>query len=225
VDFLKRIMPYDWQEILADVMEAKFFFNLANFLEEQYANSIIYPAYENIFRALYLTPYEKTRIVILGQDPYHEENQAHGLSFSVPGGVSLPPSLCNIFKEYANDTGFSEPICGDLEKWAKQGVLLLNTVLTVQKSRANSHADKGWEIFTDAIIKKLSVKQTPVIFVLWGRSAQAKMSLISKNHHILTAPHPSPLSAHRGFFSSAPFSKINAKLDNLNQKKIDWRLV
>ena len=179
----------------------------------------------HIYEALELTPYEKVKVVILGQDPYHGVNQAHGLSFSVQPGVKIPPSLNNIYKELQSDLGISPVKHGNLVSWAKQGVLLLNTVLTVREGQAYSHRDKGWEILTDKIIEKLNEREKPIVFILWGKPAQEKMKMIDKSRHIiLTSAHPSPLSAHRGFLGSKPFSKTNDALMALGETPIDWQL-
>ena len=198
--------------------------NLRSFIkEERQKGKIIYPSDADTFRALELTPLEKVRVVILGQDPYHGENQAQGLAFSVPADQKLPPSLRNIFKELANDLGHGPPQKGDLTSWAKQGVLLLNTALTVEAGKAGSHHGKGWELFTDSILSLISEQRKNVVFVLWGAPAQKKTQLIDESRHlILTAPHPSPLSSYRGFFGSKPFSKINTYLQSQGLSPIDW---
>ncbi|HEY4543933.1 MAG TPA: uracil-DNA glycosylase, partial [Tissierellaceae bacterium] len=185
----------------------------------------IYPDYTDLFNALNYTPYENVKVVILGQDPYHGKDQANGLAFSVKEGIKIPPSLRNIFKELNSDLGYKIPLNGDLKKWAKEGVLLLNTSLTVIEAKANSHRNKGWEIFTDEIIKIVNKKETPVVFILWGNNAIEKEKFIdSSKHLILKAPHPSPLSSYRGFFDSKPFSKTNEFLIKNNLKQIDWDL-
>ena len=192
---------------------------------EEYKTQTIYPNMYNIFNALHYTSYANTKAVIIGQDPYHGPNQAHGLSFSVLPGVEPPPSLKNIFKELKNDLGCPIPQSGSLEKWAEQGVLLLNSVLTVRAGQPNSHRGKGWEIFTDQVIKTLNERETPVIFLLWGKNAQEIQRLITNSRHYkILAPHPSPLSAHRGFFGSKPFSKTNRYLREIGLEEIDWRL-
>lgn len=215
----------DWAELLQGEFNQAYFQSLQQFLLHEYEQHTVYPAMEHIYNALHYTPYNKTRVVILGQDPYHGPNQAHGLSFSVPKGVKQPPSLKNILKELQDDIGISIPSHGCLEPWTKQGVLLLNTVLTVRDGEPNSHAGRGWEQLTDEIIRKLNHKGDPVAFVLWGKPAQQKLRLITNsNHFLITAPHPSPLSAHRGFFGSKPFSKINQWLNDQGRKAIDWTL-
>lgn len=222
---MKTIIFNSWQEQLAEEFQKEYYLQLREFLKREYATQIIYPKMENIFEAFQRTPYEKVKVVILGQDPYHGPGQAHGLSFSVMPNVALPPSLRNIYKELENDLGIPVSPQGNLEAWTDQGVLLLNTVLTVRNGQANSHQGMGWEQLTDAAIQKLNQRETPVIFVLWGRQARDKKRMIDTRHHfILEAPHPSPLSAHRGFFGSKPFSKINRQLCQWGQEPIDWRV-
>jgi uracil-DNA glycosylase len=194
-------------------------------LAEREAGKRIFPRGANWFRALDLTPLDEVRAVILGQDPYHGEGQAHGLCFSVPNGIQPPPSLVNIFKELESDLGVSRPSHGFLEHWARQGVLLLNSVLTVQMGQAASHRDRGWERFTDAIIRLVNARQEPVVFMLWGSYAQKKAAFVDQGRHlVLKAPHPSPLSAHSGFFGCRHFSKANAFLEAHDQRPIDWAL-
>lgn len=214
----------NWYEKLKDEFDKPYFRDLQKFLDEEYANYTIYPKVENIFNALNLVKFNDVKVVILGQDPYHEPNQAHGLAFSVEGNVLLPPSLQNIFKEISNDLNIEQSKDGNLERWAKQGVLLLNTVLTVRKGQANSHKDKGWEQLTSRIIELLNKRETPIVFLLWG--SQAKKigeKLNNKNHLILTSVHPSPLSAYNGFFGCKHFSKANEFLQKNGLEKIDWR--
>ncbi|MER2113098.1 MAG: uracil-DNA glycosylase [Solibacillus isronensis] len=216
-----------WKDLLAQEAEQPYYKLLETFLERQYMEETVYPKKENIFNALRLTDYDHVKVVILGQDPYHGPNQAHGLSFSVEKGQKLPPSLKNMMKELQQDIGCEIPEHGDLTSWAKQGVLLLNTVLTVQAGKANSHKGQGWEQFTNAIIEHLAKREQPIVFLLWGKPAQSKRILIeriSSNHIILQSPHPSPLSAHRGFFGSKPYSKTNEALLSLGQQPIDWCL-
>uniref|UniRef100_UPI00406BE65A uracil-DNA glycosylase n=1 Tax=Psychrobacillus sp. FSL H8-0483 TaxID=2921389 RepID=UPI00406BE65A len=214
-----------WKEVLAEEMKKPYFVELQSFLDMEYAKHTIYPDRNDIGSAFQFTPFNEVKVVILGQDPYHGPGQAHGMSFSVKPGVAIPPSLRNMFKELAEDIGCSIPMSGYLENWAEQGVLLLNTVLTVRAGEANSHKGVGWETLTDAVIQKLSEREKPVIFVLWGKPAQSKMKLIDTTKHlILQAPHPSPLSAHRGFFGSKPYSKINAQLISWGDKPIDFSL-
>lgn len=222
---LKNLITTDWKDVLQDEFNQAYVENLESFLEDEYNNKTIFPKKEEIFSALNHTSFNDTKVVILGQDPYHGDNQAHGLSFSVLPGTKLPPSLVNIFKELADDCQINMPSTGDLTPWAKQGVLLLNTVLTVEKSKAHSHKNKGWENFTNDIIKSLNNKKNPIIFVLWGKPAQQKKKLIDQEKHIIIeAPHPSPLSAYRGFFGSKPFSNINLSLEKIGQIPIDWSL-
>lgn len=216
-----------WKEILASQQQQPYYKNLQKFLMEQYNEATVYPKKEHIFNALQLTDYDTVKVVILGQDPYHGQNQAHGLSFSVVPGQKLPPSLKNMMKELQQDIGCELPDDGDLSDWAKQGVLLLNTVLTVQAGMANSHKGQGWEQFTDAIIEKLAERDKAIVFLLWGKPAQSKRKIIeqkSDKHIILESPHPSPLSAHRGFFGSKPYSKANAALQSIGEQPINWCL-
>lgn len=211
-----------WDLILKEEIKKEYFAKLGIFVKKEYKNKIIFPKYENIFNALKLTDYDQVKVVILGQDPYHGINEAHGLSFSVQKGVKRPPSLNNIFKELYDDLKIKREN-NDLTDWAKQGVLLLNSVLTVEKDKAFSHQGKGWEIFTDEIIKKLNERKKPVIFVLWGTAARKKKELINLNkHYVIESAHPSPLSAYHGFFGSRPFSKINNILKSNNEKEIEW---
>lgn len=194
-------------------------------MKEEYSTHVVYPKKEDIFNALEYTSYENTKVVILGQDPYHGPNQAHGLSFSVQPGIKTPPSLLNMYKELRDEYGYDIPNNGYLVKWAEQGVLLLNTVLTVRQGEANSHKGKGWEHFTDRVIELLNEREKPVIFILWGRHAQAKKKLITNTkHHIIESVHPSPLSARRGFFGSKPYSKVNTILANMGEREIDWEI-
>lgn len=220
---MKTLIKNSWKNILKDEFEKDYFKKLEAFIDEQYATSTIYPPKEDIFNALNFTDYENVKVVILGQDPYHGPNQAHGLSFSVKDGVKLPPSLRNIYKEMSSDLNCSIPNTGYLKSWADQGVLLLNTVLTVRAGEANSHKKKGWEIFTDEIIKILNNKEKSIVFILWGNNAISKKQLITNpKHYIIESVHPSPLSASRGFFGSKPFSKCNNYLKESNQTPIDW---
>lgn len=218
------ILPSNkWSEILAPQLTLPYYQALHQFIISEYEQQIIYPKQEQLFAALELTDYDDVKVVILGQDPYHGEKQAHGLAFSVPNGIALPPSLKNIYKELSEDLSIdTSNFSGDLSSWARQGVLLLNTVLSVRKGEAFSHKQKGWEIFTDAIIESLNDKKAPIIFVLWGKPSQQKKSLIAKHHIILEGVHPSPLSAYRGFFGSKPFSKINECLAANEQSPIHW---
>lgn len=215
----------DWDELLKDEFKKEYYIDLRKFLVSEYKSHLIFPNMYDIFSALKHTSYKDTKIVILGQDPYHNENQAHGLAFSVKPDVKTPPSLLNIYKELKSDLDCFIPNNGYLIPWADQGVLLLNTVLTVRAHEANSHKNKGWEIFTDKIISILNDRVDPVIFVLWGSNARKKTELIDiKKHYVLEAPHPSPLSASRGFFGCKHFSKINKILVNLNKAPIDWQI-
>ena len=214
-----------WDTLLEEEFTKGYYLKLRAFLKTEYKSKIVYPDMHDIFNAVKLTAFKDVRIVILGQDPYHGEGQAHGLSFSVKPGIPAPPSLQNIYKELQSDLGCYIPNNGFLEKWAKQGVLLLNAVLTVRANAANSHKGKGWEIFTDTIIKHLNDRKKPVIFMLWGNNAKAKKPLISnKWHQILEAAHPSPLSAHSGFFGCRHFSKANEYLENTGFETIDWQI-
>ena len=212
-----------WNEILAEEMQKDYYQELQDFVQKRRAEVRVFPEEKNVFNALELTPFESVKVVILGQDPYHGFGQAHGLSFSVQKGIPLPPSLRNIYKELQKDIGGELPTEGDLSHWAKQGVLLLNTVLTVEEGNANSHKGMGWERLTNRLIESLNGLKHPVIFILWGKPAQDKEKLITNpNHVILKAPHPSPLSAYRGFFGSKPFSKVNEILIQQGQTPIRW---
>lgn len=218
-----HFLQNDWAEVLDEEFEKPYYKELREFLKHAYASERVYPPMEDIYNALRVTPYASTKVVILGQDPYHGPGQAHGLSFSVRPGVQPPPSLLNIFKEMESDIGCVRPNHGCLLGWAEQGVLLLNTTLTVAQGRPKSHAGHGWETLTDAIIAKLSTRQTPMVFILWGAHAQSKVALIDTHrHHIIKSPHPSPLSASRGFFGSRPFSRANAYLIQDGLDPIDW---
>lgn len=216
----------EWQQILATEFDQPYYKKLQQFLAEEYKTQTIYPSQQQVLNALQTTPYSQVKVVLLGQDPYHGAGQAHGLSFSVQPGVPHPPSLRNMFRELQDDLKVPVPASGSLLKWAEQGVLLLNTVLTVRAGEAHSHKGQGWEQFTDAIIKKLVERVEPIIFLLWGKPAQAKRNLIEQGGHhiILQAPHPSPLSAYRGFFGSKPYSKVNAALQALGHEPVDWNL-
>ncbi len=219
------ILKNDWHDLLKDEFKKDYYLALRKFLINEYRTRTIYPDMYDIFNALHYTPYKDVKVVILGQDPYHGPNQAHGLSFSVKPGVPAPPSLVNIFKELNSDVGCYIPNNGYLKKWADQGVLLLNTVLTVRAGQPNSHKNKGWEHFTDKVISLLNDREDPVVFILWGRNAQAKQDLITNPHHyIIKSPHPSPYSANRGFFGSRPFSKTNNFLKSIGKEAIDWQI-
>jgi uracil-DNA glycosylase len=215
----------DWQNLLTDEFKKEYYLNLRQFLIREYQTKTIFPDKYNIFNALHYTAYNDVKVVILGQDPYHGANQAHGLSFSVKPGVQSPPSLMNIYKELKDDLNCYIPNNGYLKKWADQGVLLLNTVLTVIEGQANSHKNKGWEQVTDRIISLLNERKDPIVFILWGNNAQSKISLITNtNHHIIKSVHPSPLSASRGFFKSKPFSKANGILTSMGKMPINWQI-
>ncbi|PEL49148.1 uracil-DNA glycosylase [Bacillus toyonensis] len=222
---MENVLKNDWGPLLAPEFEKEYYRELANFLKEEYSTHVVYPKIEDIFNAVEYTSYKNTKVVILGQDPYHGPDQAHGLSFSVQPGIKTPPSLLNMYKELRDEYGYGIPNNGYLVKWAEQGVLLLNTVLTVRQGEANSHKGKGWEHFTDRVIELLNEREKPVIFILWGRHAQAKKKLITNpNHHIIESVHPSPLSARRGFFGSKPYSKVNTILANMDEREIDWEI-
>ena len=224
-DIMTEILKNDWKDYLASEFKKDYYINLRKFLINEYNSRVIYPNMYDIFNALHYTSYKDTKVVILGQDPYHGPNQAHGLSFSVNPGIKAPPSLLNIYKELHTDLGCYIPNNGYLKKWADQGVLLLNTVLTVRAGEANSHKNKGWEEFTTKIINVLNEKETPIVFILWGNNAISKEKLITNpKHFIIKSVHPSPLSASRGFFGSKPFSKANNFLISTNQTPIDWQI-
>ena len=212
-----------WFELLKDEFNKEYFKKLQDFLKEEYSKYEIYPAEKNIFNALNHVPFDKIKVVIIGQDPYHEPGQAQGLSFSVPDNVEKPPSLVNIMKEIEDDLQVKCHPSGNLERWANQGVLLLNTMLTVRRGQANSHKDKGWEILTRKIIEIVGKREEPIVFMLWGSYAQSFSDLIDSQHLILKAPHPSPLSAYRGFLGCKHFSKCNDFLVKNGQTPIDWR--
>ena len=215
----------DWSAVLEIPFASPNFLELLHFIHQERQSQTIYPMEQKVFNAFRLTPYAQTKVVILGQDPYHGPGQAHGLSFSVEEGNKLPPSLKNIFKELSDDLAIPAPVTGNLTPWAQQGVFLLNTVLTVEKSKANSHRKRGWELFTDQVIQKLNEHPSRLIFVLWGKPAEKKTNLIDQQRHVvLASPHPSPLSAYRGFHGSRPFSRINRELTRLGRTAIDWKL-
>lgn len=218
-------MEPSWLEVLSGEFEKPYITELRQFLAEEQAKHTIYPPNDEIFSAFWATPFDKVRVVILGQDPYHGPGEAHGLSFSVKKGIKVPPSLRNIYKELQADLNITVPKHGYLMEWANRGVLLLNTVLTVQHKNANSHKDKGWEKLTDRAIKELSDRRENIVFILWGAKAKAKRKLINTTkHHIITSAHPSPLAARYGFWGSKPFSKTNDFLRSINQDPIDWSL-
>lgn len=213
-----------WKQVLQEEFTKDYYIKLNDFLRNEYKTKRIFPKSQNVFNALNLTPYDKVKVVIIGQDPYFNENQAHGLCFSVEKDIELPPSLKNIFKEINSELGILNTT-GNLTKWAEQGVLLLNTVLTVEKGKPNSHKGIGWENFTDKIIEKLSQRNKPIIFVLWGANAKRFEKIIDKNkHYVLTSSHPSPLSAYNGFFGCGHFKKINEILSSLDETPIDFKL-
>ena len=222
---MKNLIGNDWDNLLEDEFQKDYYKDLRSFLIEEYKNKTVFPKMEDIFTALKLTPYRDVKAVILGQDPYHGPGQSHGLAFSVKKGVRIPPSLRNMYKEMNTDLAIPIPNNGYLEKWAREGVLLLNTSLTVRQAEANSHRKIGWEKFTDRIIQVLNEREEPLIFILWGNNAKSKEKYITnKNHCILKSVHPSPLSASRGFFGTKPFSKTNAFLKSVGEKEIDWRI-
>ena len=215
----------DWLNEIGVEFKKPYYAKLYSFVKEEYSRCVVYPPAEDIFNAFHFTPLNEVKAVILGQDPYHEPGQAMGLSFSVPEGTKLPPSLQNIYKEINDDLGIEIPSCGDLTKWAKQGVLLLNTVLTVRAHQANSHQQKGWEMFTDAVIQAVNHQDRPVVYMLWGASAGKKSQMLTNPMHlVLKAPHPSPLSAYRGFFGCKHFSRANDFLEKNGVTPIDWSL-
>jgi len=214
-----------WDEILEDEFEKKYFKELMEFIDNEYKTKTIYPYFPNVFNALKYTDYDDVKVVIIGQDPYHGMGEAHGLSFSVLEGVTKPPSLRNIFKELKDDLGIEEPKYGNLESWTREGVMLLNAVLTVEKDKPASHQGKGWETFTDEVIKKINDKNEPVVFLLWGSFAKGKRELITNPIHcIIESAHPSPFSAYKGFFGTKPFSKTNEFLKKNNIKEINWEI-
>ena len=218
-------MPTDWNPLLRDEFEKPYWSTLQEFVRTERQHHMVYPPHADVFAAIHLTPYAETRVMILGQDPYHGANQAHGLCFSVRRGVPVPPSLSNIHKELATDLGVPTPGHGNLEHWARQGVLLLNTTLTVRAGTAGSHQGKGWETFTDQVIRVVNHKIDPVVFILWGSFARKKKALVDVGRHVvLESAHPSPLSAHNGFFGSRPFSRANDALIARGRQPVDWRL-
>lgn len=222
---MTTLFDNDWSHILQDELNQPYFKKIESFLIERSKDAVIYPHTEDIFSALNYTTYKETRVVILGQDPYHGSGQAHGLSFSVQPGIRIPPSLKNIYKELNDDIGCPIPDHGSLHSWARQGVLLLNTVLTVEEGAPNSHQGIGWEQFTDRIISTLNERNEPVVFMLWGKHAQAKAANIDADkHHIIASPHPSPFAARRGFFGSKPFSRANSYLESVGRSVIDWTI-
>ncbi|MEH7203248.1 uracil-DNA glycosylase [Bacillus safensis] len=220
---MKPFLNDSWWAVMKSEFEQPYYQELREWMKEEYRTQTVFPKPDDVYRALHLTSYEKVKVVILGQDPYHGPGQAHGLSFSVQPGVKHPPSLRNIFQELKDDLGCPVPNHGSLVSWAEQGVLLLNTVLTVRKGEANSHKGKGWERVTDRVIDVLNERDQPVVFVLWGRHAQNKKDRIDQNkHYIIESPHPSPFSARNGFFGSRPFSKVNTYLKQMGFEEINW---
>lgn len=214
-----------WDEILKDEFEKPYFKELMNFVQNEYKTKTIYPYFPNVFNALKYTDYDDVKVVILGQDPYHGTGEAHGLSFSVLEGVTKPPSLRNIFKELKEDLNIDEPKHGNLEAWTREGVMLLNSVLTVEKDKPASHQNRGWETFTDEVIKKINEREKPVVFLLWGSFAKSKKELITnKKHCVIESAHPSPFSANKGFFGTKPFSKANEFLKQNGQNEINWKI-
>ena len=218
-------LPLNWQDVLQETLASREYAALERFVDREREYRTIYPTDQNIFRTFELTPFGNVKVLILGQDPYHGKDQAHGLAFSVATMAKTPPSLKNIYKELVDDMECQYPVTTLLEQWGREGVLLLNTVLSVEESKANSHQNKGWEYFSDRVIKALSDKREHIVFILWGKPAQLKLKLIDeKRHLVLQAPHPSPLSSYRGFFGSKPFSKSNTYLKTHNIKEIQWCL-
>ena len=212
-----------WKRRLSDEFEKPYFLDLTNFVRQEYTNKQIFPPGKLIFNAFQQSPFDRTKVVIIGQDPYHGPGQAHGLCFSVPEGIELPPSLQNIFREINEDLGIAPPANGNLERWASQGVLLLNATLTVKANRAGSHQNRGWELFTDRVIRLLTEEKEHLVFLLWGSFAQKKGEFIDRNRHlVLTSPHPSPLSSYRGFFGNRHFSKTNEYLVRQGIEPIQW---
>lgn len=222
---MKTIFENDWQELLSPEFDKEYYKHLNQFLMDEYQTKTVYPPKEDLFSAFNLTAYKDVKVLILGQDPYHGAGQAHGLCFSVQKGIKTPPSLVNIYKELSRDLGCQIPNHGNLTAWADQGVLLLNTVLTVRAGEANSHRKMGWETFTDRVISLLNMREVPIIFMLWGNPAQTKIKLITNPHHlILKSTHPSPLSAHRGFLGCGHFSQANTFLESRGLQAIDWQI-
>ncbi len=218
-------MKTDWNPILRDQLDEPYWRELQQFVHGERARHQVFPPHEEVFAALHLTPYAEVKVLILGQDPYHGPGQAHGLCFSVPRGVAIPPSLANIHRELHDDLGIEPPGHGNLEAWARQGVLLLNASLTVRAHRAASHQGKGWETFTDRVIEAVDAKLERVVFILWGSSARRKKAFVDTSRHaVIESAHPSPLSAHRGFFGSRPFSRANAALEAAGREPVDWTL-
>ncbi|UOR12525.1 uracil-DNA glycosylase [Halobacillus amylolyticus] len=220
-----RIFQNDWEAILGDELNKPYYLQLRERLKQEYQSNKVFPHMNDIYAAFHETPYQDTKVVIIGQDPYHGENQAHGFSFSVKQGVTVPPSLRNIYKELENDLAITPPNHGNLLSWARQGVLLLNNVLTVRAHQAHSHKGMGWEPFTDRVIEALNEREKPVVFILWGNPAKQKAASVDRDkHEIIQSVHPSPLSAHRGFFGSRPFSRANSFLKSIGETPINWAI-
>ena len=219
------VIGNEWDNFLAPLFQSENYLKIREFLKQEYSHYTVYPSMYDIFNAFKMTPYSKVKAVILGQDPYHEPGQAHGLCFSVKEGTKLPPSLVNIYKELESDLGIPPAQSGNLEKWARQGVLLLNTTLTVRQGIANSHKDCGWTEFTDEVIKILAEREKPIVFILWGANARSKKKFIDNRHFVIESAHPSPLSCYNGFFGSKPFSKTNDFLTKHGETAIDWNLI
>lgn len=218
-------MKTDWNPLLRDQFDEPYWNELQSFVRDERSRHTVYPPHDEVFAALHLTPHADVKVLLLGQDPYHGPGQAHGLCFSVRPGVEIPPSLANIFTELESDVGCARPAHGNLDHWARQGVLLLNTTLTVRARQAASHQRKGWETFTDRVIEVVNDKPEPVVFVLWGSAARKKKAIVDTSRHtVIESPHPSPLSAHRGFFGSKPFSRANAALEAAGREPVDWCL-
>ncbi len=217
-------LPQGWRDAVGDQLSKPYFQDLEAFLAEERASEQVFPPEDEVFTAFELTPFDDVKVVILGQDPYHDDGQAHGLSFSVKPGIKTPPSLVNMYRELESDLGHPRPSHGNLVRWAEQGVLMINAVLTVRAHKPNSHKSKGWEKFTNAVIKALSRRQAPMVFVLWGGYAKKKAKLVADHHAVIQGTHPSPLSARNGFFGSKPFSTINRHLADFGLEPIDWRL-
>jgi uracil-DNA glycosylase len=222
---MRDFLPADWAQVLAAEFSAAYWPKLEQFVQAERAAHTVYPPEELVFEALRLTPYDRVNVVILGQDPYIKEGEAHGLAFSVRSGIKVPPSLVNIYKELGTDLALPRPSSGDLTPWAEQGVLLINTALTVRAGQANSHKGQGWERFTDAVIRAVSARSQPAVFVLWGGNAHKKLPLIDTSRHaVIQSVHPSPLAAYGGFFGSKPFSQINRQLAEWGRAEIQWQL-
>lgn len=222
---MQKVLPESWREALHGEFEKPYFAELEAFVDAERAEHLVFPPAEDVFNAFTFTPYDEVRVLLLGQDPYHDDGQAHGLCFSVRPGVKPPPSLANMFKELRDDIGCETPKTGYLAPWARQGMLMLNAVLTVRAHTPNSHKNRGWEVFTDAVIRAVNARQERVVFVLWGAYAQKKAALVDRDRHtIIQSAHPSPLSARNGFLGSKPFSKINQVLRESGKPEIDWRL-